>query len=663
MRGAALLFGLLLVALLEGALRLGGLGGLPPLTVQGVYRVEDGKRIEARRVSVRYLARFFSRRDSRGRVRAGSMWQEVFLMPKEAGTLRVMMLGESTIEGFPHPRNLASASFLAEYLRQMAPGRPLEVLNLGATAVASYPIRCVAIEAMRTMQPDVIVVYGAHNEFFGAGGVASREPLGGSVAAMRLRHGLRGLALYQGLERILPQGGGESSDGNVPLITWMAQEVVTAPEDPKRVRAQEHLATNWRAIIDEARKRGIGVVLCTVASNTRDMAPMASWEGEGGALDSAELLRLADAATNATTELQARLTALPSEHPGHAVAHYVAARAQLAAGNEAEAARLFRKARDLDGLPWRGTTALNAAIREVAAREGVVLADVEAAFDAAAGGAPGWQFFDDHVHPSLRGQALLAETVARAMARNKMSGFGPEGEQRLGDWQAVAERLGANPLELYRVIYMMAHLYAQPPLQLNNERTAPMFASRNTEMFESADEDGKRLINNWSAANREVGQSLPISYWGLATMLRADRLDETRLYRTGAVLNQAPFTGEELAARLLNLLSVGLVRDVDRTQFDAMREELATLYGLVAHFPDEPSILTAYVGGALSLLEGDEAGFSQAMKAVAENIDRAPAEDRVYLRELPEVAAWTNITMRLSAVLSSPGQAGGNSPP
>jgi lysophospholipase L1-like esterase len=631
--------------------------------VPGIFSAEGGKRIELRRVNAGYMGQFFSRRDSRGRVRAGGMWPEVFLTPKEAGTLRVVMVGESTIEGFPHPRNLASAAFLAEYLRQMAPGRSIEVLNLGATAVASYPIRCVAIEAMRTMQPDVVVVYGAHNEFFGAGGVASREPLGGSVAAMRLRHELQGLALYQGLEKFLPQRGGEPVDANASLITLMAQEIVAAPDDRQRKRAEAQLATNWRAIIGEAKNRGINVVLCTVASNTRDMAPMASWEGDGAALDSAELLRLADEATNATTAAYARLTALPSQHPGHAVVHYVAARAQLAAGNKSEAARLFRKARDLDGLPWRATTALNAAIRAVAAREGAVLADVEAAFDTASEGAPGWLFFDDHVHPSLQGQALLAETVARAMARNNLSGFAPEAAPRLGDWQAVAQRLGANPLEFYSVIDMMARLYAKPPLQLNNERIARMFASQSAAMFESADEPGKRLINNWSAANRETGRSLPISYWGLATMLRADRLDISRLYRDGAVLNQAPFTGEELAARLLNLLSVGLARDVDRAQFDAMRAELAAQHRLVALFPGEPSILTEYVGGALSLLAGDAAGFSQAMKTVADKIDRAPAADRVYLRELPEVTALTNLTARLAAVLPSTQSAEGKSSP
>jgi len=249
------------------------------------------------------------------------------------------------------------------------------------------------------------------------------------------------------------------------------------------------------------------------------------------------------------------------------------------------------------------------------------------------------------------------------MARNGVSGIAPEAEQRLGDWQEVAQRLGANPLELYRVMYMMARLYAQPPLQHNNERAAQMFASIGAAMLESADEDGKLLITNWSESNHEVGQSLPISYWALAAMIRADRLDVTRLYRDGAVLNQTPFSGEELAARLLNLLAVGLARDVDRAQFDALRAELATQHRLVALFPGEPTILTVYVGGALSLLEGDEAGFSWAMKTVAENIDRVPAAQRVYLRELPEATAWTNITKRLSAGLPPSGQIKGQSSP
>ena len=48
--------------------------------------------------------------------------------------LRVLYLGASTVEGFPMPRNLTSARFLEEMLRETIPDREVEVLNLGVAA-------------------------------------------------------------------------------------------------------------------------------------------------------------------------------------------------------------------------------------------------------------------------------------------------------------------------------------------------------------------------------------------------------------------------------------------------------------------------------------------------------------------------------------------------
>ena len=53
-------------------------------------------------------------------------------------------------------------------LQHLMPDREVEVINLGLTAVASFPVRKVAEQAMGATEPDLLLVYGGHNEFFGA---------------------------------------------------------------------------------------------------------------------------------------------------------------------------------------------------------------------------------------------------------------------------------------------------------------------------------------------------------------------------------------------------------------------------------------------------------------------------------------------------------------
>ncbi len=90
---------------------------------------------------------------------------------KEAGHLRIFVLGESAVRGTPEP-GFGFASQLGPQLRAAYPGRSIEVYNLGIVAINSHVVYQVAQQVL-AFQPDLLVVYMGNNEVVGPYGPGS----------------------------------------------------------------------------------------------------------------------------------------------------------------------------------------------------------------------------------------------------------------------------------------------------------------------------------------------------------------------------------------------------------------------------------------------------------------------------------------------------------
>ncbi|HLF19745.1 MAG TPA: hypothetical protein VI704_03050, partial [Bacteroidota bacterium] len=110
---------------------------------------------------------------------------EYFLASKPAGTYRIFCLGGSTTVGYPYWYNGSFSSYLRDRLKAAFPQRNLEIINLGMTATNSFTVLDMARELV-ACQPDLIIVYDGHNEFYGALGVASQQTVGSSRIAAQL---------------------------------------------------------------------------------------------------------------------------------------------------------------------------------------------------------------------------------------------------------------------------------------------------------------------------------------------------------------------------------------------------------------------------------------------------------------------------------------------
>ncbi len=450
----ALLLPVLLLLAVEGVFRLMGYGGYPPvLTEIG----EANGRTYVSTVS-QGIEPFFTGGGPRG-----SIERQVVTKPKPAGTVRIFLAGGSAMQGYPQPRHLKLSAFLEAMLSDIWPDRRVEVLNLGTTAVASFPAVCIA-EAALDYEPDLIVVYSGNNEFFGAGGVASVHGLGQSAGAMRVLHQARRSALVQGLMASRTQSdAGLDADEN--LMDVVVAEAMLPPGDPRRQAAAQNLESNLRHLTSRCAARGVPLIVCTCPAMERDLAPI----GQDAEIP------LPPAARSALEQLIAEARGLRAHDPAAALARYDAALAEWAGfarlhyeraecltalGRSADAAEAYVQAKDLDTMPWRPPTSSNDAIRR-AASDDAVLCDLEEAFrTASADGVIGWLLMDDHVHPSLQGQYVVARSIVQSMV-NLDGSLAITSEQAAGfaPWTDYAERLGENDLDAYRVLVRLSELF------------------------------------------------------------------------------------------------------------------------------------------------------------------------------------------------------------
>ena len=423
--------------------------------------------------------------------RPGYAEETNFLIPKPADTVRIFIVGESAAKGYPQPRNLSMASFLQALLGDAWPEKKVEVISLGTTAVASFPLVYLTREAVR-YEPDLMVFYVGNNEFFGAYGVASINSFGTLPTwALPWMRALRGLAVVQAVEGVV-RG---KADENRSLMEQMVGKTVIPADSPLRAAAARNLETHLGRMLDAVRAAGIPAVVCTTASNEAGLAPL----GEGG-----------EAATR-----------------------FALAKKQAAAGDRPAARDSFLAARDLDTMPWRPISATEQAIRRAAAERDMVLCDVAEVFRAlSAEPATDWDLLDDHVHLSLRGQAEVARAIAASLATLPESVRVDAARlESLPDWKAYAERLGTNEWDDYRVNHTLRVLFGVPFMKRTNRAAFDRFETACRETEARMSPEIREEARQWQSFRPHAGGLRPLTGMVARVMLRENKPAEAeRLY-------------------------------------------------------------------------------------------------------------------------------------
>jgi lysophospholipase L1-like esterase len=339
---------------------------------------------------------------------------DLFLDTKPAHGFRVFVLGESSAAGFPYSYNGTFSRVLQDALQDVMPSQTVEVVNLGVAAICSYSLYD-EVDEILTRQPDAVVIYAGHNEFYGALGAGSTAAVGAVPAFVRTYLGLQRQFKIVLLARDLATGvarGMARVIGFRPASTSMMHQMVGEElillDGRTYRRGVQQFRDNLQAILTRFQASGVPVFVGSLTSNLRDQPPFRSV--------STPTLPAADGV-------------------------FAEARQALAGGARDQARRLFERARDLDALRFRAPSEFNEIIRTLSRQTGARYVPVDEAFaKAAPDGIPGSELFWEHLHPNQTGYHLMAKTFFEAFARAGFLGRTTD-LARLKSWSVYYDRM------------------------------------------------------------------------------------------------------------------------------------------------------------------------------------------------------------------------------
>ncbi len=404
-----------------------------------------------------------------------------FRLPKPVGVRRILVVGGSTVAGFPFPAELAFPRYIEVFLQSQAgDGETLEVLNAGITAINSST----EVDVVRgglEIDPDLIVVYTGHNEFYGPGGAASS---GGSLSPgwFRALAHVRGLRIVQSLRNAFRSetASGPSRD----LLEVLPGDVHIAIDSPVFETARRRYRDNLREMAALASARKIPILFVTPVSNERDQPPIEPLDSKSIAplvVDGERRLfeEFGGNPKEGAGEDAARgdrlrvLEAFHRANPSHPLVAYRYAEALESSGDLSMARQLFQIALENDGCRFRAPRAFreivlndldgNGAAGENSGAAGIATLDLYPLLGGSERcGAPGRRSLVEHVHLTWEGN----EAVGREIARRAWELWGRSWKESREPTRAeLFERLGTQPEDLLAAFVLSSAVYQRYPFR------------------------------------------------------------------------------------------------------------------------------------------------------------------------------------------------------
>ena len=350
--------------------------------------------------------------------------QKPFPLERPAGGLRVFVLGGSAAAGWPYHLGDTNLSALLERkLRMLQPGRPIEVVNMGAGTYASHRVKLV-LEEVLAYHPDAVFLYNGNNELLEDLVFRPRTPPAPWDRSAAARLGYR---VYAALSTPVPRfdvRSYELGDQASNRLAWAFARASRYRTEPRQFELLlESYRFNLESMVSSAAAAKVPLFLVTCPVNLKEWQPNVSrHRADLSAEDRSRFL----AAFRAGSLLLERGDAAAAIAPlrgavevdgEYAEAHYRLGQALLRTGRPAEAKRELVLALERDGFPFRELPEFQAILREVAAARHVPLVDLLPPLEAASGDAiPGYDVFTDYVHLTEQGQEIAAQELLRALA-------------------------------------------------------------------------------------------------------------------------------------------------------------------------------------------------------------------------------------------------------
>lgn len=341
----------------------------------------------------------------------------LFKKHKAPNALRVFCLGGSSMFGTPYQMTCNISGMVRKQLRHLFPDHEVEVVNLGASAINTNVIRDLS-RMLVDYQPDVVLIYAGHNEFYGPDGVGAGYFEHHFPSIIPLKYRVNDLALAAPVRSALRPSEEQRPGKGLNLMEQVSQGMNVHLQSSEAARIMNLYENNLSVIVETFRSHGSRVIVSDVASNllfrpfVSDTVPTPVREEmariEKGDEPSAGLLERFVADTTV------------------AALQYCRGQWELRRGQIASARHALTLAKDNDLLKFRAPERINEITRRVCETQGVsfVSADSILALRSATG-VGGDEMFWEHLHPTAKGYYEIASLFVREIVRLEGRGGQP----------------------------------------------------------------------------------------------------------------------------------------------------------------------------------------------------------------------------------------------
>ncbi|RJP72727.1 MAG: hypothetical protein C4539_03180 [Ignavibacteriales bacterium] len=336
------------------------------------------------------LNSFIAKRYFRSNELALTVLSSNFDKIKKENAFRVFVIGESSAAGFPSTPNGSFSNYLNDRLKLVYPESKIEVINCGITAINSYTWLDL-LPGIIEQKPDLIIIYGGHNEYYGALGVASTVNFGSTRSLVKFSLWLDNFKVTELTRNLIRKisgwfGSDDVSKTNSTMMARLSQGQMVGYQSEIFRKGIEQFEENMREILKLARQNKIPVILSTLVSNLKDQTPFVSEETK----ESPDANNFFNQAKKKLSEEKIR-----------------------------EADSLFRLAKDLDLLKFRAPEAFNSVIKKLAEEFNFPVAEIDSAFaKESLNSIIGNDLMTDHLHPTLSGYKLMGKEYYDVMQKN-----------------------------------------------------------------------------------------------------------------------------------------------------------------------------------------------------------------------------------------------------
>lgn len=300
---------------------------------------------------------------------------------KKKNSYRVFVMGGSSAAGFPYSPNGAFSRYIRKRLELLYPEKEIEVINIAMSAINSYAL-CDMLPGVLEKEPDLIIIYAGHNEYYGALGVGSVETLGDTRFIVNTVIWLNRFKTFELLRDIIKSVSGLFStpvkqEGT--LMARMSQRQMIPFNSEKYFSGLNQFEGNLRDILEMSKDKNVPVILGRLVCNLKDQKPFESvYNGEFPPAD--EIFNLAHI--------------------------------ELSSGQVYKADSLFRLAKDFDALRWRAPEKLNQIIEDLGKEYNCPVVKLDSVFNTESdSGVVGDDLITDHLHPNLRGFQIIGREI------------------------------------------------------------------------------------------------------------------------------------------------------------------------------------------------------------------------------------------------------------